>query len=99
VKPPPQSTLDKLKTVAKTPPGQFLLTELGKVISKKSSLAGSAYSAARSLLGVGRHRPSYRYRKIAKNTYHSIHLPKGSYYSKKHGVKAYKTKRMKYTKK
>ena len=97
--PPKLTILQKMKNVAKSPPGQFLLTEVGKEIRKKNSTAGDVYTGIRTALGLGRHRPSYHYRKIGKKTYHSIHVPKGSYHSKKTGVTKYKTKRMKYTKK
>lgn len=87
---PKQTTMEKLKAVAKTPPGQFLLTELGKEIKKRSTAAGLAYSAARTYFGVGRHRPHYSYTKTGPKRYISTRVPKGHYYSRKHGVKAYK---------
>ena len=42
------------------------------------------------MAGGGRTRPTYRYRKLANGMTHAIHVPTGSFYSKKRGIRKYK---------
>jgi hypothetical protein len=61
--------------------------DLSKKYGVADMLASAGHPNAASLLkkvGGGRIRPHYRYRKQSSGMVHSIHVPMGHYWSKKH---------------